>query len=74
MTMYKYVLTALEELSGQCHDTKTVSEASGLLSYLKQPEFLVAFVISEHMLGYTKQLSLKLQGELAVHSVDYHKL
>lgn len=62
MAMFEYVKKALELLSESEHDTKTITEASGLLSYMKKPEFIVAFAISEHMLGYTKQLSIKLQG------------
>ena len=63
LAMYPYIKAALTRLSEPDHDTKTITEATGLLSCMSKPQFIVAFVISEHMLGYTKQLSIKLQGK-----------
>lgn len=62
--LHPYILSTLESMvsSSSEYDTKTITEASGLLRYLQSAPFIAAFVISEHMLGYTKTLSKRLQG------------
>lgn len=49
-------------LSATEWDAKTSAEADGLLKYLRSSSFVAAFIVAEHMLGYTYQLSKKLQG------------
>ena len=60
--MYKPIGEALEKLSDSSQDTKTITEARGFQSYFSKPEAIAALIISEEMLKYTKQLSVKLQG------------
>lgn len=62
LLIHPYVVKAISVMTGSTWDTKTIAEAQGLNTYLTQLSFIVPFVISEHMLGYTKQLSIKLQG------------
>lgn len=59
-TIYPYVIKSLEAISVPNWDTKSITDASGLLRYLQSPQLVASFVISEHMLSYTKQLSKKL--------------
>ena len=64
LEMYQPILATLETLStSTTSDNKTVSEAVGLRTFLMSDVCIAGLVISEHMLGYTKQLSIKLQGE-----------
>lgn len=63
MSMYDYVIQSLNVMTGAGWDSKTIAEAQGLSHYLQREAFIVPFVISEHMLGYTKQLSINLQGK-----------
>ena len=43
-------------------DGNTISEAQGLLHKISSPGFIAAFKVNHHMFGYTKQLSILLQG------------
>jgi hypothetical protein len=43
-------------------DSKTLSEARGLLTSISTPGFLCAFACNRYLFGYTKSLSLLLQG------------
>lgn len=63
LEMYPQVIETLSILASPSSDTKTLTEAQGLLHYFQTTPFVVALVISEHMLGFTKQLSVTLQGE-----------
>lgn len=70
MSMHKYVLESLDIMvTQQGFDSRTVADANGLRSCLTSAQFIAAFVISEHMLGYTKQLSLKLQGNTVYYNI-----
>ena len=40
----------------------TISEAQGLLHKISSPSFIAAFKVNHHMFGYTKPLSILLQG------------
>lgn len=64
--LYPHILRSLESMtvSTSDWDAKTATDAGGLLKYLKSSSFVAAFIITEHMLGYTYQLSKKLQGQL----------
>lgn len=62
LSVYHLVKDAFKLMSGTEYDGKTISDAQSLLMYLEKAEFICAFVIAEHMLGYTKYLSIKLQG------------
>lgn len=62
-TLYPYLLQSLQSMIASEWDAKTVTEASGFVKYLRSSQFIATFTIAEHMLGYTKQLSVKLQGE-----------
>lgn len=65
--IYPYILKTLEEIkTSRNYDNKTITEASGLHTYLSSTAFIMAFVITEHMMGYTKTLSQQLQGELNI--------
>ena len=46
-------------LSVHKRDTKTITEARSFQSCMGKREFIVAFVIYEHMLGYSKQLTTR---------------
>lgn len=61
-TLHPYVIKALGSMKGTGFDAKTSSEASGLATYLQSPQFIASFIISDHMLGFTKTLSQMLQG------------
>ena len=63
LEMYPYILDCLDELSRSVSDSNTLAEAQGLQHYLSSHQFVVALMISEHILGYTKQLSINLQGK-----------
>lgn len=43
-------------------DPKTISEARGLLTSIATPGFLCAFASNRYLFGFTKSLSLLLQG------------
>ena len=43
-------------------DSKTVAEARGLLSSISTPGFLCAFACNRYLFGFTRSLSLLLQG------------
>lgn len=60
--LYPCILTALEELSGPGHNPKTVRDARSLHICMKSAKFIACLIISEYMLGFTKQLSVSLQG------------
>lgn len=62
LTIYDYVLESLETMSGSDYDTDTSVEARGLRMYLTKSETICSLVIAEYMLGFTKMLSIKLQG------------
>ena len=64
LELYPYIMETLEVLQSAEHDSKTVTEASGLLTYLQSSRFLVSFMISTTMLSYTKTISQLLQGKL----------
>ena len=62
LTLYPHILSSLQSMTGSEWDSKAVADAFGLLKYLQSTQFVTCFVIAEHILGYTKQLSKKLQG------------
>ncbi len=43
-------------------DTKTVTDAYGLLKRIKDPMFIVCFQVVYHFFGYIRGFSIKLQG------------
>ena len=43
-------------------DGSTISEAQGLLHKISSAGFIAAFKVNHHMFGYTKPLSILLQG------------
>lgn len=59
-------------LSVHKRDTKTITEARSFRLCMGKREFIVAFVIYEHMLGYSKQLSITLQGKQLVGEVGFY--
>ena len=63
LVMYPYIKAALTRLSEPDHDTKTITEVTGLLSFMSQPQFIVAFIISEHILS-SIALSFKVSNWL----------
>jgi len=63
-TMYEAILLCLEGI-GQGNgswDAKSRTEASGLLKSISSSDFIAAFQSNNYCLGYTKQLSILLQG------------
>lgn len=59
--LYPYIITSLSSMASW--DTKTATEAAGFVRYMESSAFVAAFVIAENILGYTKALSLRLQGK-----------
>lgn len=63
--MYSPILTTLETvISSDGWDSKAKTEAQGLLSSITSSNFIVAFSVHFHLMGYTKQLSVSLQGKV----------
>ncbi|XP_071835292.1 52 kDa repressor of the inhibitor of the protein kinase-like [Apostichopus japonicus] len=62
--MFEAVIDCLASISsGDGNwDTKSVTEANGLLIHLTSPKLIVAFKVNLHFSGYLKSLSLLLQG------------
>mgnify|MGYP001796612082 FL=1 len=61
--LYPHILAALEQMSGPNFDKDTSAEAHGLRNTMMSDGFIAAFIITEHMLGYTFPLSKSLQGK-----------
>ena len=64
--MYAGVIECLSKIcdaqSRAPWDSKTVTEARGLLSSISTPGFLCAFACNRYLFGFTRSLSLLLQG------------
>lgn len=59
------IIMTLESISSNIDriwDTKSITEAQGLLSNIQSSGFIAAFSTHYHLMGYTKQLSINLQG------------
>lgn len=61
--LYRHILESLDSMKGTDWDAKTIADADGFSKYLSSTQFVATFVIAEHFLGYTKQLSKYLQGQ-----------
>ena len=61
--LYEPILQTLETITlEKGWDRKTIDLAHGLLKNITEPTFLVALNVCSYTLGFTKQLSLMLQG------------
>jgi len=63
-TMYSPILDCLEAISQveRNWDTKTISDAHGLLTKITESTFIVCFQTVLHMFGYVTGITRKLQG------------
>ena len=64
-SMYSALCMCLDEIAKNTDmvwDGNTVCEAQGLLHKIFSAGFIAAFKVNHHMFGYTKQLSILLQG------------
>ena len=61
--LYEPILQTFETIiSDKGWDCKTVDSANGLLKNITESTFLVALYVCSYTIGFTKQLSLMLQG------------
>ena len=61
--LYEPLLDALQAITSSAgYDTKAVTEANGLFHQITTSGFISAFVVCQYVLGFTKQLSIKLQS------------
>ena len=62
--MYEAIILCLEAIGilENNWDTKTVTDAYGLLKCIKDPMFIVCFQVVYHFFGYIRGLSIKPQG------------
>lgn len=64
-TMFTPILDTLDSIvNSEGWDSKSKTEAQGLLTVLSTSTFIVAFSSHYHMMGHTKQLSVLLQGRV----------
>lgn len=63
--MLNPIIMTLESIScnfDQIWDIKSITDAQGLLNNIQSSGFIAAFSSHYHLMGYTKQLSVNLQG------------
>lgn len=60
--LYPQIMETLSVLADSSSDNNTLTDAQGLKKYMSSHTFVAALVISDHLLGFTKQLSINLQG------------
>ena len=63
--MYSALCVCLDDIARNTDmvwDGSTISEAQGLLHKISSAGFIAAFKVNHHMFGYTKPLSILLQG------------
>ena len=63
--LYQFIVPFLDKVStneDRNWDPKSVNEGSGLLKQLTTAKFFVAFQVCRYLFGFTKALSLQLQG------------
>ena len=64
--MYEVVVDSLQKIANaprRLWDSKSSTEAQGLFTAVTKPGFLVALACNMYVFGYTKSLSMLLQGE-----------
>ena len=75
--MFEAICECLETIKANekhCWDTKTITEATGLLASITSPAFIAAFKVNEYFFGYTKSLSCLLQGSCQDILVAYEEV
>ena len=63
--MYSHLCNCLEDISSNkdgIWNSKAIREANGILHSITKPSFIAAFIVNFYIFGYTRHLSVLLQG------------